>query len=85
MIKENEAFTKQDQFCLRKTLFLHKSIHFWEKNLNLWDVCTGILLVKEAGGEISEPSGNKWLINSRDILASNSIIHKKIKDKLSKN
>ena len=23
---------------------------FWEKNLNLWDVSSGVLLVREAGG-----------------------------------
>ena len=54
---------------------------FWEKNLNLWDVCSGVLLVKEAGGRISKPNGDKWNTQSRDILASNTIIH----DKLIKN
>ena len=32
---------------------------FWEKDLNLWDVCSGVLLVKEAGGRVSEPEGSK--------------------------
>ena len=48
---------------------------FWERNLNIWDVSSGVLLVKESGGIISEPDGNKWEIDSKNILASNSLIH----------
>ena len=55
---------------------------FWEKNLNLWDVCSGVLLVKEAGGRISEPQGNDWNTKSKDILASNTLIHKKLIENL---
>ena len=52
---------------------------FWERNLNLWDVSSGVLLVKEAGGKVTETSGKEWNIFSRDILASNLLIHEKIK------
>ena len=55
---------------------------FWERNLNLWDICSGVLLVKEAGGRISEPNGNKWTTNSRDITVSNSLIHDKLIENL---
>jgi len=55
---------------------------YWEKNLNIWDVCSGVLLVQEAGGKISQPNGEKWDIKSRDILASNTLIHSKIENKL---
>lgn len=54
---------------------------YWERDINLWDVCSGVLLLKEAGGRFSEPNGNKWTTNSKDILASNTLIH----DKLIKN
>ena len=56
---------------------------FWERNLNIWDVSSGILLVREAGGKISLPDGNEWTLESRDILASNTGIHEEIKNKLS--
>jgi len=56
---------------------------FWEKDLNLWDVSSGVLLVREAGGQVSEPNGNDWSINSRDILASNLLIHNQLKENLS--
>jgi myo-inositol-1(or 4)-monophosphatase len=57
---------------------------FWEKNLNLWDVSSGILLVREAGGKVTEPSGNSWNISSKDILASNSSLHEIIQENLVK-
>ena len=54
---------------------------FWEKDLNLWDVISGVLLVKEAGGHITNLQGDNWITSSKDILASNKLIH----DKLIKN
>ena len=55
---------------------------FWERNLNLWDVSSGVLIVREAGGKITEPNGNTWELDSQDILASNSLIHEEIIEKL---
>ena len=55
---------------------------FWEKDLNLWDVCSGVLLVKEAGGRVSEPEGKDWTTKSKDVLVSNTLIHKKLIEKL---
>ena len=56
---------------------------FWEKDLNLWDISTGVLLVKEAGGRVSKINGDEWDINSRDIMASNTKIHDILHKKLS--
>jgi len=56
---------------------------FWEDDLNLWDVSAGILLVKEAGGKITEPNGSQWTVNSRNILATNMNIHNLLEKKLS--
>ena len=56
---------------------------FWEADLNLWDLSTGMLLVKEAGGRISKINGEDWNINCREILASNSNIHIDLSKKLS--
>lgn len=55
---------------------------FWEKDLNLWDVVSGVLLVKEAGGRLSILNGDQWDIKSRDILASNTLIHNKLIENL---
>ena len=56
---------------------------FWEKDLNLWDISTGTLLITEAGGKISNFKNQNWDPKSRDIIASNSKIHLSLKQKLS--
>jgi myo-inositol-1(or 4)-monophosphatase len=48
---------------------------FWEFNLNPWDTAAGVLLVTEAGGKISDFSGRDFEISSRELLASNGLIH----------
>ena len=55
---------------------------FWERNLNLWDVSAGVILIREAGGKITEPNGNEWTLESRDILVSNTNIHHIISEKM---
>jgi len=47
---------------------------FWEFNLNPWDTAAGILLVEEAGGLVTDFSGNAFRLDSREILASNGRI-----------
>jgi len=48
---------------------------FWEFNLNPWDTAAGILLIEEAGGRITDFSGNPVRLDSREVLASNGLIH----------
>ncbi len=48
---------------------------FWEFNLNPWDTAAGILLVEEAGGKVTDFSGRHFRLDSREILASNALIH----------
>ena len=51
---------------------------FWEFNLNPWDTAAGILLVEEAGGRVTDFSGNHFRLDSREILASNGLIHEEL-------
>jgi myo-inositol-1(or 4)-monophosphatase len=48
---------------------------FWEFNLNPWDTAAGVLLVREAGGVVSDFSGGPFQISSREVCASNGRIH----------
>lgn len=49
---------------------------YWEFNLKPWDVSAGILLVKEAGGKITEIDGSPYILKkSKSILATNSHVH----------
>jgi myo-inositol-1(or 4)-monophosphatase len=51
---------------------------FWEFNLNPWDTAAGVLLVEEAGGRITDFSGGSFRIDSREVLASNGLIHQEL-------
>ena len=53
---------------------------FWEFNLNPWDTAAGVLLVREAGGIVTRFDGSPFLLNSREVLASNGIIHQELMD-----
>ena len=51
---------------------------FFEYNLNAWDVAAGIVLVREAGGEVVDFKGNDQSIINREILATNGNITKEM-------
>ncbi len=51
---------------------------FWEFNLNPWDTAAGILLVTEAGGKVTGFTGEQYKLDSREILASNGLIHEEL-------
>jgi myo-inositol-1(or 4)-monophosphatase len=51
---------------------------FWEFNLNPWDTAAGILLVEEAGGRVTDFAGQHFRLDSREILASNGLIHEEL-------
>jgi myo-inositol-1(or 4)-monophosphatase len=48
---------------------------FYEYGLSAWDVAAGLLLVKNAGGRISDFSGGENYIFGKEIIASNTLIH----------
>lgn len=51
---------------------------FWEFNLNPWDTAAGILLVEEAGGQVTDYAGRHYRLASDEILASNGAIHEEL-------
>jgi len=48
---------------------------FWELKLAPWDTAAGSLMVKEAGGRVTEISGEPYTFSSRSIVATNGLIH----------
>mgnify|MGYP001246151086 FL=1 len=55
---------------------------FFQENLSLWDIASGIILVKEAGGMVNEFDLSKK--KNIEILASSSNINQKMLEKLHK-
>ncbi|MDB5000738.1 MAG: inositol monophosphatase [Mucilaginibacter sp.] len=47
---------------------------FYEYNLNAWDIAAGIVIVKQAGGEVVNFKGGPEVINTRELLATNGKI-----------
>ena len=53
---------------------------FWQRNLNYWDIAAGIIIIKEAGGFVTDFKGNANYIENKTILASNSKINQEMID-----
>ena len=53
---------------------------YFQKDLNLWDVAAGIIIIKEAGGILNEINLTK--INEVKIIASNNSINNEFIEKL---
>ena len=51
---------------------------FWQRNLNYWDIAAGIILVKEAGGFVTDFNGNDKYIENKNILVTNSKINEQM-------
>ena len=51
---------------------------FWQRELNYWDIAAGIILVKEAGGFITDFQGNNEYIQNKTILVSNYKINEEM-------
>jgi myo-inositol-1(or 4)-monophosphatase len=48
---------------------------YWEFKLNPWDCSAGYLMVREAGGKVTNLRGEFGSIYEREVLASNGLIH----------
>ena len=48
---------------------------FWEFGLKSWDVCAGALILKEAGGKVTDWDGSPMPFSGRRVLATNGNIH----------
>jgi myo-inositol-1(or 4)-monophosphatase len=48
---------------------------FWEDGLRAWDVASGVLLIAEAGGRVSDFTGGALDVFTPKVLASNGLVH----------
>lgn len=47
---------------------------FWELGLHIWDIAAGVLLVKEAGGMVTDIYGGEDYLKTGNVIASNPMI-----------
>jgi myo-inositol-1(or 4)-monophosphatase len=55
---------------------------FWELKLEAWDTAAGALIVKEAGGKVTDFTAGRFDIFKKEILASNGRIHREMLETL---
>lgn len=51
---------------------------FWELGLKPWDIAAGSLMIKEAGGRVTNLDGSPLELEGQNILATNGKIHKEM-------
>lgn len=48
---------------------------FWESHLQPWDIAAGLLMVSEAGGQVSTFNGKDNMVETGEIMATNGNLH----------
>jgi len=48
---------------------------FWEARLSPWDLAAGVLIVREAGGAVTDFAGGPFHVDGRQVLAANATLH----------
>jgi myo-inositol-1(or 4)-monophosphatase len=49
---------------------------YFEHNLGAWDMAAGTLIVREAGGHVTDAVGSPQVLQGKGIVAGNANIHK---------
>jgi myo-inositol-1(or 4)-monophosphatase len=49
---------------------------YWERGLAPWDFAAGVILVREAGGFVTDLEDNERTMEAGDIIAGNDILHR---------
>jgi myo-inositol-1(or 4)-monophosphatase len=51
---------------------------FWERNLRAWDLAAGIVILREAGGFVSDADGKDKMLETGSVVAGNETIQRKL-------
>ncbi len=49
---------------------------FWETGLSAWDIAAGVLLIREAGGFVSDMGGGQTMLETGTVVAGNEAIQR---------
>ena len=56
---------------------------YWELGLKPWDCAAGVLIVREAGGSVTDPAGAEFALSDgpdNDVVAGNAHLHPKLRE-----
>ena len=51
---------------------------FWERNLKAWDLAAGIVVLREAGGFVSDADGKDDMLGKGSVVAGNEAIYRRL-------
>jgi len=51
---------------------------FWERGLNSWDIAAGSLLIREAGGFVTDADGEDNYLETGSICCGNEVMHREL-------
>ncbi|WP_169570071.1 inositol monophosphatase family protein [Sneathiella limimaris] len=57
---------------------------YWERGLSSWDLAAGVILVREAGGLVSQINGGEKILEEGDVLATNANVNSQLSEILRK-
>jgi myo-inositol-1(or 4)-monophosphatase len=49
---------------------------FWERHLRPWDLAAGIVILREAGGYVTDADGKDAMLDKGSVVAGNEPIHR---------
>src|SRR5262249_49521005 len=55
---------------------------FWERNLRAWDLAAGIVMLREAGGFVSDAEGKDRMLGTGSVVAGNETIQRNLLQQL---
>jgi myo-inositol-1(or 4)-monophosphatase len=51
---------------------------YWERGLRAWDLAAGIVILREAGGYVSDGEGKARMLDQGSVVAGNETVHRKL-------
>lgn len=57
---------------------------YWEEALNAWDIAAGIIMVREAGGFVTDINGGDKMLENGSVIAGNELIRTRLEKTLKK-
>lgn len=53
---------------------------YWELGLNAWDIAAGLVMVREAGGTLTDPAGGDTFYETGDVVCGNPALQPKLRE-----
>jgi myo-inositol-1(or 4)-monophosphatase len=51
---------------------------YWERSLKTWDMAAGLVIVREAGGFVTDPDGSGDPLVTQSVASGNEILHREL-------